>query len=152
MASKYHRRLGFRSGQSSGGEDASWVEAKAALKTLTPLSRVHLTLEDTRGPGADGAPVARYRLVVVDRRVKVRKKPLAAFIVGSARPPQPKPRKCGVSDTPTLSLANVALLTMFSLTLRSAADSGGKPERTAGADAGGAEGRSRWGGARTATG
>ena len=56
MASKYHRRLGFRStaGQSSGGEDASWVEAKAALKTLTPLSRVHLTLEDTRGAGADG--------------------------------------------------------------------------------------------------
>ena len=87
MASKYHRRLGFRSGagQSSGGEDASWVEAKAALKTLTPLSRVHLTLEDTRGAGADGAPVARYRLVVVDRRVKVRKKPLAAFIVPQGR-------------------------------------------------------------------
>ena len=87
MASKYHRRLGFRStaGQSSGGEDASWVEAKAALKTLTPLSRVHLTLEDTRGAGAEGAPVARYRLVVVDRRVKVRKKPLAAFIVPQGR-------------------------------------------------------------------
>ena len=130
MASKYHKmpKLQYRStaggggsggATTTGGTDESWVEAQAALKTLTPLSRVHLTLEDSRaeagaeaagaagaaaaggaasGAGAEAAEagaagassaaasaVARYKLVVVDRRVKVRKKPLAAFIVPMGR-------------------------------------------------------------------
>lgn len=94
MASKYHNmpKLNFSAtpasggdgsgGSAAGGADASWVDAQRALKAITPLSRVHLTLEDGR---AEGAAAVRYKLVVVDRRVKVRKKPLAAFIVPMGR-------------------------------------------------------------------
>jgi hypothetical protein len=89
MASKYHKmpKLNFSASgggggaaAAAGGADESWVEAQRALKTITPLSRVHLTLEDGRAEGG-----VRYKLVVVDRRVKVRKKPLAAFIVPMGR-------------------------------------------------------------------
>ncbi len=91
MASKYHNmpKLNFSApapaassggAAATGGVDESWVEAQRALKTITPLSRIHLTLEDGRAEGG-----VRYKLVVVDRRVKVRKKPLAAFIVPMGR-------------------------------------------------------------------
>ena len=63
MASKYHGQMASKmpklqyaaAEKSAGGSDASWVEAQRALKTLTPLSRVQLTLEDGRGAsGGDG--------------------------------------------------------------------------------------------------
>ena len=70
----------------------SWSQAQKALRNFSPGQCVNLTVEvpankpvePSTAPPADG-PGVRYSIVVVDRAERVRKQPLAAFIVPIGR-------------------------------------------------------------------